>query len=321
MPGSDLIHRARTTVAFAAAGSLLALWTRFAPVDDDTTFYEKQTLKHRWRGCADVVIAGDSATAWTIDPAVVAMSLPGIRVVNFGFESASWTAGYLAGIDRVLDAGSRARAVVLGFSESTANSGNDSWPEWEDGEAAAASDPGVRVDRTWSERVEIALQPRQLCTMVFGACDHRFTSGLGPAGVLPHSLQPPDPGRNRAFVEADLRVFTPYGTTHLEPLFERVRAWRAAGVIVTGFWVPVEASTVELAKRRGLSTTAINERFVAAGGVLLDLPRTAATFDGEHMTPEAARSVSQQLGVQLAVVVAPGHVDAQGRPTCAWSVP
>jgi hypothetical protein len=317
---SESSLRARTTLAIATAGCMIVLWAKFAPVDEDTVVYESETLKHTWRGCADVVIAGSSSASWAIDPSIVAKALPGRRVVNFGFESAALTPDYLEAVNRVLDAGSPVRVIVIAFDESLVSYGY--WPEWVDDDAAAAelSQP-VRVDRTWRERLEVALHPRGPCAMLFDACRHRYTAAIGAGGFLPHTFDPPDPARNGLFIEADVRRSPQNSTENLGPLFERIHAWREQGVVVTGFWVPVEASTLELAKQRGVSSSAIDEQFVAAGGIMLDIPRASATSDGEHMTLEAGRAVARQLGVKLAAVVPLGAAAANARPSCAWPVP
>jgi hypothetical protein len=288
----------RTFTCLVSFAALLALWSRFAPVDRNFTFNEADFLKHQWRSCADVMIVGDSAVAWTLDPRDIEKELPGLRVVNFGIAAVTLSGRYIETIERVLDPAAPARVLIVGFSEGSTNR-KLSWDSFKEVDDMVANDP-PRVERTWREHLEIALGARSLCSTLFGVCGHRAITTVGTSGLVRNMRSPPDTDLLSLFAEVVLEPESTYSLELLGPFFERVRGWTASGIIVVGFVTPVDARRAALARTRGVSYQPMLDAFVAAGGKVLELPYTAETFDGMHMPPGAARIYAHEIGRSVA---------------------
>jgi hypothetical protein len=309
----------RTALSLALATVAVPVWALLAPIDTDVTPYEAETLRHHWRACADVVVVGDSAVGWTVDPEQLESQLPGLRVVNFAFMGVALSGSYIDNIERVLDPSSPTRAILIGFSDGNADP-RQVWDDFGDAEKLATEQP-LRVERTWRERLDVLLSPRSPCALLFGACPYRRTARLGPAGEI-RNLRLPYANLLTTIRSENLRPGRVYDVDLLGPLFEHVRQWRARGIVVAGFVVPLDSELAAIATARGVSPRPMLEAFQAAGGIVLDAAPTAPTFDGLHMTPEFARVLVRELGRQLASKLpATAAPAAPIGPRCPWPEP
>ena len=298
----------RSMISLGLGAAALAAWAAFAPVDMDFTIYEVDGLKHHWRSCADIAIVGDSAVAWTLDPGDLEHELPGFRVVNYGIAATTLSGTYIDTIDRVLDSQSPTRVIVVGFSQAATNR-MMSWDQFGEIE--------LHVDRTWQERLRVRLSPRSLCATLFGACPYRWTTRLGRAGLVRNERFPYDADLLAIYADAELQPDATYSTELLAPLFAHVRTWTEHGILVVGFVAPIDPRRAETARSRGITPEPMTAAFVAAGGVLLDLPRTTQTFDGLHMTSAASHDFIVALGRALAPRLA-GRTGRPSGPRCPW---
>ena len=252
-------------------------------------------LKLGWRSCADCVLAGDSRIGSGLSPAAMSALLPGRRILNFGFDSARYSIGYLDAVDRVLDRAVGPRMVVLGVTPmSLLPTG-----------ARGGGFERLRSDTGRLSRFELAslsalrsLEPMRLDTMARELNPWRARNVVTtrwPDGWAAYA-----PPRGRSFVIHLLEAT--FGSQHVDPatteqLLGRVRTWTAAGVVVYAFRPPTCPETIDIEDRlSGFDERDFVDRFEAAGGVWISIPALAYdSSDGSHLYPAAAVTLSRDV--------------------------
>jgi hypothetical protein len=310
----------RTARTFAFGAVLIALYAAFVTPDRNITQREVWVLKAYWKRCADVVLAGDSTVLWSLDPAVIESYVPALRVVNLAYNDTAFVGSYLDAIDRVIDPASPAGVIVIGLSPMTTTPRQDMNQTFVRAEKvqAARGRAKPRLERTWTEELKNRLQTRSLCEFLLGACEGRFESRVGAHGFTPTVRRP-----------FDLTIHEPWVTLgpgfkftmrFVTQFLERVRAWRSRGIKVLGLVMPKSALMYQQMKRSGYDEKALLDAFVDAGGVLLEGPAEADTFDGVHLSPAAAAALTRTVSEQLARIVGPLPPRLQPE-RCPWPEP
>ena len=308
--------------ALALAACLIAIWFCAGPFPQHQAETQTQ-LRHEWRHCADVVLAGDSTLAWGLDPEIIEDELRGVyRVVNFGYLNISLlNDAYLAGAEAVLDPRTphRAMVVILTSSNVSVPSTNNHRFEREarDIEAArqAGHPPSVELD--WRDELDLRLRPRGLCGLLWNLCASGSQQPIGYNGQLPvitswHDETARIPEQIDTFKFDDLMFDQP----SVEPLFRRVRELRRRGVDVIAAVAPDLPAIAEISGLRGYHPTWYEQELREAGAVVVAYATDGTTFDGVHLDPPSARRFSHAVGRALAARMPP-RAQAPGE-RCAW---
>ncbi len=87
----------------------------------------------------------------------------------------------------------------------------------------------------------------------------------------------------------------------IDVLADRIEQWHAEGIKVFGFRPPTSVRIAEMEDEfSGYKLEEIRQRFEAAGGIWLETePGTYTTYDGHHLTGNAARQFSNDLAAQM----------------------
>jgi hypothetical protein len=255
--------------------------------------------KLAWQHCADCVLAGDSRVGTGLSPAAMAPWLPGQRIVNFGFNSACYSARYLDALAAVLDPAAGQRVVVLGitpmsllptsgrptgYEQCRADTATLSWIELLSLRTLRFAEP-MRID-TVAEQLN-PRRPRAPVTTYW------------PDGWTAYS-----PPRGRRFVLQLLEAT--FANQKVAPetighLLERVHAWTAAGLRVYAFRPPTCSETVAVEDQiSGFDESAFIHDFEAVGGFWLSVdPLAYDCADGSHLYPTAAVQLSRDVAAAL----------------------
>lgn len=294
-----LLHRIRCErlllVAVFALPLIVATAAIHQPQDRGLQTDNFWAMKLGWQACADCVLAGDSRVGTGLSPAAMAPWLPGRRILNFGFDSARYSADYLDAVERVLDRAGRQCAVVLGITPMSLlpTAGGRGGFERLRGDTRRLSRcellalRGARfVAPMRLDTVARELNPRNAREVV---------TVRWPDGWIAYS-----PPRGRSFVVHLLE--STFGAQQVDPateelLLARVRAWTASGVRVYAFRPPTCPETIEVEGRlSGFDEQDFARQFEAAGGVWLAIPPLGYdSSDGSHLYPEAAVALSRDV--------------------------
>jgi hypothetical protein len=293
---------------------LIAVWFAAGPYPRHQA-PRQAALRHEWRACADVVLAGDSSVAWVLDPAAVEAELPNTRVVNFGYVNLGIADDdYLDATEHVLDPRGHG-TVVLGIN-ATDLSPEAAHPYAREGkEIRAGRPPAVELD--WRDELDLRSRPRGLCAFLWNLCKSGSWQPLGANGFMPMTTS----WRDETDAVPDfIATFEGsgelYPDTAFEPVLRHVRDMRARGVDVIAY---IDGGTAErLAAARGFDPGKLARRLTEAGAVVMPNPAGLRTFDGEHFDARSADQFAHALG-RLIATRAPAR-DAMLSGRCAWPV-
>lgn len=260
--------------------------------------------KISWRHCADIVLAGDSRTCSGVSPRVVAEAFPGQRILNFSFDNVAFSPEYLAGVEAVLDPASRRKVVVLGLTPHSLtgrSADRFGFVQKKEGRRRGLVHRLRNLQPVWLYYVTEPIPLDKALSMIFTSWRvTRHERKYWPDGWVASRLTPERP--EEGFAAAD-RWYKegraqPWAA---EPLLEKVKFWRAAGIAVFGFRPPTSKELAATEDRlSGFDEAAFARRFEAAGGRWLAFPSGAYhTYDSSHLDREAAVAFSRALGRSL----------------------
>ena len=262
------------------------------------------TEKLSWRGCADMVLCGDSRVYRCASPAVMNEVLPGVRIRNFGFSSNGYSERYLDAILKVLDPESSVRAMILGVTPLSLTRG-----------ATLDNNFLWYSDRSLIEKLE---------TRYLGRILHH----LEPIDqdTLPGAFRRRRPQRRRLLLENHIDGWMATQSTPEDPtialkkyqnmfdddklgpvsqnvindLIESVENWRKEGIAVLACRPPSSRKMVELEDEKAkFDESQFIARFERAGGTWLRFaPDGYHSYDGSHLRRDAAVEFSRDLAAK-----------------------
>ena len=284
-------------------------------------------LKTTWSDCADIVLAGDSRIYRGLSPEEIGRSLPGRKILNFGFSAAAYSTDYLNAVENVLHRKGDNRAVVLGIAP------------W-------CLTPGAIADNGFREYFD-KKETERFMTRYFGDIYYRFRPfdysidrggihvDLGIGKNIEHyyqrfgndgwaeSYRVPEHSYDvaiKAITKAHIDA-GPVSQEAVDTLLNRVKKWVGEGVAVYGFRPPTFPERVALEDSLShFNSAAFVEAFTEAGGRWLDVDQGAYhTYDGSHLHFKDARRLSFEMGQWIANGGKPGVMAGSSIPAEASS--
>lgn len=267
-------------------------------------------MKVEWHHAAEIVLIGDSRVYRGLDPATFT-ARTGRSAVNFGFSSAGYSPAYLDAVERVIDPGAPAPAIVIGltpwsltplatrqngFTQAVAEARTSRLP-------AALQQHLDRFNHLFRplelERLWQGAAARQLAGQ--RATDSNYIQDFRPNGWVASDYRQPEPSRGLTVAQGDHAGGNRVSQAQLVGLCDRVRQWQARGWTVLAFRPPtppeVAALTDELS---GFDEAFVAQQLSAAGAIWLPVDGAGyESYDGSHLTAASAQALSRQIAERL----------------------
>ncbi len=253
--------------------------------------------KIRAEGPFDVVIAGDSRAYRGVAPGPVKEALGGATVLNFGFPSAGFEKKYL---DRVEALSADGGIIVLALSTHALTP------------AAATDNAFLRRSRSFGKtqapRWWLALGerferiPLHKIAMAFEGSKRRYLERFEADGWVHSDTDPRNPEHAVAAYRRQL-LHNKVDPALVTGLVQRVQRWATSGRRVVAFRIPTGDSIRNVeAELGGFEFDSLPPRLTAAGAEWLPSisENRFTSYDGSHLTGDAATALSQELGGALA---------------------
>ncbi len=303
---TDLVLKHRfsiTLVSAVAAVAAVALVRPRTMIDTGQPPEEYWAEKVRWRGIADLVIAGDSRTYKSLSPGEMKKALPGRRIYNFGFSAAAYTDEYLQAVEDVLDPASRAKTILLGVT------GSSLTPR------AANANGFIEERKPKAEKKQTFLSDderfapvrlKNLPSLLFSSSrwSRTFYNEYHPDGWIAAWTVPEMPDEALT-VYRDVFHNNRISPEAEERLLRRVAQWRARGIRVLGFRPPISSAMVKLERDLGgFDEREFVPRFERAGGIWIDVPVDRfESYDGSHLRRDAAVRFSRLMADRVSAAL------------------
>lgn len=240
----------------------------------------------------DIVLIGDSRLYRGISPAAMELMLPKMRILNFSYSSAGMSSPLLENGEDKLDTRGQ-KIIILGltpYSLTGSAALNEHFKEFKNA-------------MYWPFKIPY------LTTLVaphetIWAVNYLLGSKISEYYQVPHPdgwIESDKPAVNfdETLREYDQKFSKEKVSLEvLEKMLEQIRDWKSQGITVFGFRPPASEQMEELEDRlSGYDETEIQKRFVASGGIWIDIPDRYSfiTYDGSHLKGESARMLSKTL--------------------------
>lgn len=258
-----------------------------------------------WRGCADVVIAGDSRVYRGISPSEMEQILPDTTVLNYGFSSMGYSEMYLKAIHDVLDPASARRVIILGINgrSLTQKASKDNGFVWH-----LERPLSERAFSRWLGALLHKFRPTDLLNHKVPALlaekqeEHYYQHYRGDGWAACYKVpETPDEAIEAYRELLDRDEENVVSDKIVNELLQAVTAWRKEGIEVYGFQPPCGPDLMELESRlTECDDSTLIARFEAAGGKWLRLPEQEYhTYDGNHLHRDEAVRFSRVLARAL----------------------
>lgn len=246
----------------------------------------------------NVVIMGDSRVYRGVSPETIESHLPGLKVLNFAYSNGGLNSTMFDAAEKKLVHNNKPKIIVLGISANAItdySAGNQQYlqeltrPKEEIFERIyfnplrywfSATSP-EKLKNHFSETKETAFYRNEY-----------FMNGYVKSDKFPIDTM--------EAISSYTKDFTNYKVKpeNLQVLFNQVKKWTDAGIIVAGFVPPVSQPMQMLEDSLGLfDEIAIKAGFEKASGNWIDLnPANYKTYDGSHLTIESAQQLSDKIG-------------------------
>ncbi len=295
--------RDRTAATLALSVVLLLLVGVVRWHSADRNFDRHYLERFTWGSTADVVLGGDSRTHIGVSPEILSDHLGVVEARNFAFNGAGFTPEYLDGIERVLSAGSKSPAILLGVTPRSLT-------------PAAAQKSGFDYYRQRASAWELLkyrhLDPVFQFFAPVNVAELKKSLGVASAQAEQAAMMYDD-GWKAVSVDSmsedhNLRGHRDYyATQQVQPdaiahVMQAVQRWSQAGISVYGFRPPSCAEMIALENElSGFDEAGFAASFEQAGGIWLKIPGAGYyTYDGSHLERESAELLSRELAFRVA---------------------
>ena len=260
-------------------------------------------IKFHWGPEFDVLLAGNSRVTVGLAPGEMAVTLPGLRIANFGFDGNAFSREYLDAIESKLRKEPGDKIVVLGLTPITLT------------ERAARQNGFLEEKHRSADQRFLArhlpglldfftrFNPRMVLVWLRDAEIGREYWRGHPDGWAAQGMDPVNLDGQVRFLRVNVRDRAfPVSPLMVENLLKTVRHWRSLGITTFAFLPPV---TAELAREEirvsGFVLADFVNEFRQAGGHWLEVPGDAySTYDGGHLEEDSARRLSRDLAAEIA---------------------
>ena len=297
-PKLTTIAKDRTLqVAFMAA--LLVLAMGATRPDKPRRMSPKQYWSEKilWRGCADVVLAGDSRVYVGVSPRIMKEYLPGMRVLNYGFSGTGYSPEYLKAVEELLDGSSDKKMIILGITPVSLTASGINRNHFFEVRAERRFDRYVNLRFAWA--VDF-LEPMSFKDALHGMFPRLkdsqrdveyFRDGWVACTKTPET--------RKHGLRQYRKVLSQYQVDEavVSDVTESVRRWSARGIRVYGFRPPTCREMVEVETQlSGFDQEGFVEIFERAGGEWIVVDQSGyRSYDGSHLQRDAAEQLSRDL--------------------------
>jgi len=292
------VAKDRTFKALALAVALIGAMGSLRP-DKPRGVYPKRywARKISWHQCADAVVAGDSRVLGGVSPAEMRKTLPGLRIVNYGFASNLYVPEYLEALESLLDPDSKSKAILLAITPHSLTEDPDVTNQF--AELKKLSKRKIHMDMCLaplSSFLEYMSFRDALHGLFPTLAKGRTRKELFADGWLAYERE--SPGEKRELK----KYYRMYQKSQVSPkmvegLNRFVSRWAQTGIRVYAFLMPSCREMVELEEQySGFDPRQFAEDFEKAGGIWIPVdPCAYESFDGSHLQSHAARQFSDDL--------------------------
>jgi hypothetical protein len=263
-------------------------------------------MKNGWRGCADLVIAGDSRSYKSLSPAILRERLGPLRALNYGFAGNGYTAEYLRAVGELLAPNAPRKVIVLAINPGSltrsacANNGFLDARKPQPTRNSAVDQLAARLHRFAAVRLKgvpsLFVKDSRL--------SRTFYNHFHADGWVGADSRPEMPEEALPIIRESLHD-NPATPEAIGRVLEATRSWSANGIRVIGFRPPTNLETErvedQLAK---FDEDEFRLAFERAGGRWVTVAREGyLTYDGSHLREEAALRFSRDFAPLLAEAI------------------
>jgi hypothetical protein len=249
----------------------------------------------------DMILMGDSRLYRGISPQAIEAILPGMRILNFGYSGGGLNPLMYQAAEQRLDPESNHPVIVFGVTPLTLTKQAEKNEHYLQ-ELNRPADY-IFMQRYLQPLVRF-LEPLNPSTLFRTKVDQAsaftqqgYYQEFYDDGWIASWTIPEDPQRTLQSFR-DIFNETPVDAESVERLLEQTQQWTQRGIQVYAFRVPSSPQMVALENQlSGFDEAAFVEKFKNAGGVWFDIPlEPYHSYDGSHLTKEAALKLSTDLG-------------------------
>ena len=272
-----------------------------APMPDESCeprYFDYQKLT--WRGNADAVIVGDSRALVGLSPGIMSKEIEGMRIRNFAFGAAGYSADYLEAAETVLDHRSPRKMLILGITPRSLRDVSVKMNQFISC-SQSMSIPACCKSR-WLGWVKFVWPPldRPTFEQIFLGREQKYAKAIRHCdGWSAPQAQHID------YSEA----ITTYRQWQRDPISEvitnrilsKVQDWTGRGIHVYGFRPPTCPEMEEV--EDDFDELTFVKAFQDAGGVWLSpSQKDLKTFDASHLDAQSARLYSTRVAHSIEMI-------------------
>lgn len=267
-------------------------------------------MKVEWHHAAEIVLIGDSRVYRGLDPATFT-ARTGRSAVNFGFSSAGYSPAYLDAVERVIDPGAPAPAIVIGLTPWSLTPLATRQNGFTQAVAEARTSRLPAAGQRHLDRFDHLFRPLELELLWQGAAarqlagqraaDSNYIQDFRPNGWVASNYRQPKPSRGLLVARGDHAGGNRVAPAQLIELCARVRKWKARGWAVLAFRPPTPPEVAALTDELSDFDEALCAQQLSAAGAIWFPVDSAAyeSYDGSHLTAASAKALSRQIADHL----------------------
>jgi len=288
----------RTARTILLAALLILGVGSLRPQDVSGIYYKSfWSSKATWKGCCDIVIAGDSRVVIGLSPQQMEQFLPGLRILNFGFFANGYSPAYLQAIEQTLDPLSPSKTIILGISPRSLTARSETVNFFTVYSQQNNSDKFLIRHFDALLRFTEPLSLSDVWHNLLPDSNQRyFRQCYFPDGWIASDKRPLRPNQK---LDNYIREFdnNPISDEITTRLLSFVKQWTRADISVYAFRPPSSIAMVALENKYAkFDQTDFVNSFQAAGGIWIDLDQNGyQSYDGSHLLQTEALKLSEDI--------------------------
>jgi len=239
----------------------------------------------------NTLLIGNSRVLRGLDPSVFEQQLPDTTCFNYGFPALRFGSEYLDHVTAIIDQSEHPPVrLIIGIS------GTSFLPIREKDQFLTALRDSERRSGIRFPGLHRISHERHLASRSDEGRDENYVQVAHRNGWVASDFLTPDPDLAPARFRGRKHII-PITPDRWRPFIRRVRQWSRAGVAVYGFTAPTspEMQTLQNEKFPFDQKQFVTD-FKGAGGIWIPVdPANYDTFDGSHVTSDAARNLSKDI--------------------------
>jgi hypothetical protein len=296
----------KTVRAFAIAAVLIAVLGMARPKQPGISGLPEELFwmrKMQWRRQFDVAVAGDSRVYRDVAPHAMSRALPGVRIANYGFSGNGFAPEFLDATGQLLDPKTNKPIIVLGLTPHSLTGKAESKNGFlENGNM----DPFARLALLHLPGPFLFLNrySQEESKMLFArhASPFIYYSEFREDGWVRSAKKPEKP--MEAIPQYRIMFAEGNGVSEriVSRVMQRIREWTSRGIAVYALRMPASPEMMKLENEMsGYREKDIAARVNKSGGTWLTFDYSKYhTYDGSHLTGDAAEAFSHDLAETIA---------------------